>query len=203
MLPQLMVSASWCRYARSTLNRTRSISTGGRGVTWYNLLSDQGTGLNAVTVPGTLRDSLVLLSVVLEQQTELQPTHIMTDTGACSDVVFGLFRLLGYRFSPRLADIGGTRFWRLDAKADYGELNSLARQRVNLDRITPYWDDVLRLTGSLKLGRGPARGIMRTLQVDDQPTLDRETKTRLRDIGEARVILGDVISGVDSKETCR
>jgi hypothetical protein len=36
----------------------------GRGVTWYNLLSDQGTGLNAITVPGTLRDSLVLLSVV-------------------------------------------------------------------------------------------------------------------------------------------
>ena len=36
----------------------------------------------------------------------------MTDTGAYSDVVFGLFHLLGYRFSPRLADIGGTRFWR-------------------------------------------------------------------------------------------
>ena len=53
----------------------------------------------------------------------------------------------------RVVDIGGTRFWRLDPKADYGELNSLARQRVNLDRITPYWDDVLRLTGSLKLGR--------------------------------------------------
>jgi TnpA family transposase len=46
----------------------------GRGVTWYNLLSDQGTGLNAITVLGTLRDSLVLLAVVLEQQTELQPT---------------------------------------------------------------------------------------------------------------------------------
>jgi hypothetical protein len=82
----------------------------GRGVTWYNLLSDQCTGLNAITVPGTLRDSLVLLAVVLEQQTELQPTQIMTDTGAYSDVVFGLFRLSGYRFCPRLADVGGTRF---------------------------------------------------------------------------------------------
>ncbi len=86
----------------------------GRGVTWYNLLSDQGSGLNAITVPGTLRDSLVLLAVVLDQQTELQPTQIMTDTGAYSDVVFGLFRLLGYRFAPRLADIGGTRLWRVD-----------------------------------------------------------------------------------------
>ncbi len=142
----------------------------GRGVTWYNLLSDQGTGLNAITVPGTLRDSLVLLAVVLEQQTELQPTQIMTDTGAYSDVMFGLFRLLGYRFSPRLADIGGTRFWRVDPQADYGVLNALARQRVSFDRITPHWDDVLRLIGSLKLGLVPAMGIMRTLQADERPT---------------------------------
>src|SRR5580692_2172795 len=71
----------------------------GDGVTYYNLVSNQFTGLNGIAVPGTLRDSLVLLAVVLEQQTELQPTQIMTDTGAYSDVVFGLFPLLGYRFS--------------------------------------------------------------------------------------------------------
>jgi TnpA family transposase len=44
-----------------------------RGVTYYNLLSNQFTGLNAIVVPGTIRDSLYLLSVVLDQQTELQP----------------------------------------------------------------------------------------------------------------------------------
>jgi TnpA family transposase len=73
-------------------------------------------------------------------------------------VVFGPFRLLGYRFSPRLADIGGTRFWRVDAQTDYGDLNALARQRVSLDRITLHWDDVLRLTGSLKLEPGAGNG---------------------------------------------
>lgn len=142
----------------------------GRGVTWYNLLSNQRTGLNDVTVPGTLRDSLILLGVVLEQQTELKPTRIMTDTGAYSDIVFGLFRLLGYRFSPRLADLGDARFWRIDPLADYGKLNILAKHRANLERIIPHWDDVLRLVGSLKLGRVPATGIMRTLQVGDKPT---------------------------------
>lgn len=121
-------------------------------------------------MPGTLRDSLILLAVVLEQQTELHPTQIMTDTGAYSDIVFGLFRLLGYRFSPRLSDIGGQRFWRIDATADYGELNAIARQRVSLGRIENHWDDFLRLAGSLKLGRVPATGIMRTLQVGDRPT---------------------------------
>jgi TnpA family transposase len=36
----------------------------------------------------------------------------MTDTGAYTDVVFGLFWLLGYRFCPHIADMGGTRYWR-------------------------------------------------------------------------------------------
>ena len=58
-----------------------------------------------------------LLAVVLEQQTELDPTEIMTDTGAYTDVVFGLFWLLGYQFSPRIAHIGGARYWRIDPVA--------------------------------------------------------------------------------------
>ena len=141
-----------------------------RGVTWYNLVSNQFSGLNAITVPGTLRDSLVLLAVVLEQQTDLQPTQVMTDTGAYSDVIFGLFRLLGYRFSPRIADVSDTRLWRIDSKADYGSFESIARHKINMQRIAESWDDLLRLAGSLKLGRVSATGIMRTLQVGNRST---------------------------------
>jgi TnpA family transposase len=141
-----------------------------RGVTYYNLVSDQFTGLNAITVPGTLRDSLVLLSVVLEQETELEPTEIMTDTGAYTDVIFGIFWLLGYQFSPRIADIGGARFWRVDPKADYGALNNLASHKARTALIAQHWDELLRLAGSLKLGMVQAGGLMRTLQTNDRPT---------------------------------
>jgi len=65
-----------------------------RGVTFDNLVSDQFTALGGIAVPGTLRDSLLLLSVVLEQQTELQPTEIVTDTDAYTDTIFGIFHLL-------------------------------------------------------------------------------------------------------------
>jgi TnpA family transposase len=140
-----------------------------RGVTFYNLVSDQFTGLNGITVPGTLRDSLTLLSVVLEQQTELQPIEIMSDTGAYTDTIFGIFHLLGYQFSPRLADIGGTRFWRVDGKADYGALDELAAQRINIALIIQHWEDLLRLAGSLKLGTVQAMGLIRTLQTKDRP----------------------------------
>jgi TnpA family transposase len=140
------------------------------GVTYYNLVSDQYTGLSAIVVPGTLRDSLSLLAVVLEQPTELQPIEIMTDTGAYTDVVFGLFWLLGYRFSPRIADIGGARYWRIDPSADYGALNNIAAHRINAKLIAEHWDDLLRLAGSLKLGVVQAVSIMRTLQISDRPT---------------------------------
>lgn len=141
-----------------------------RGVTWYNLASDQYTGLGAVTVPGTLRDSLNLLAVVLEQETELNPTEIMSDTAGYTDTIFGVFYLLGYQFSPRIADVGGARFWRIDGRADYGALGDLASNKINLRLIVQHWDDLLRLAGSLKLGVVRAGGLTRTLQTNDRPT---------------------------------
>jgi TnpA family transposase len=141
-----------------------------RGVTYYNMTSDQYTGLNGVVVPGTLRDSLVLLSVVLEQETELKPFEIMTDTGAYTDAIFGIFYLLGFQFSPRIADAGGARLWRIDPAADYGVLNRLASDRVNAKLIVEQWEDLLRLAGSLKLGVVQASGLIRTLQTNNSPT---------------------------------
>jgi TnpA family transposase len=44
------------------------------------------------------------------------------------------------------------------------------RTSRNVQRISPHWDDILRLTGSLLLGRVPATGIMRTRQIGDNPT---------------------------------
>jgi TnpA family transposase len=142
----------------------------GRGITYYNFTSDQFTGFHGLVVPGTLRDSLVVLMGLLEQRTSLRPREIMTDTSGYSDMVFGLFWLLGYQFSPRLADAGEARFWRLDREADYGVLNGLARQRVKTELIEASWDDMLRVAGSLKLGTVSALEIMRALQRGGKPS---------------------------------
>ena len=98
-----------------------------RGITWYNFLSDQYSGFHGIVVPGTLRDSMFILDGLLEQQTSLAPTEIMSDTAGASEMVFGLFWLLGYQFSPRLADAGEAVFWRIDKNADYGPLDDISR----------------------------------------------------------------------------
>ena len=81
-----------------------------------------------------------------------------------------LFWILGYRFSPRLADIGGARFWRIDRNADYDAFDRLARNQIDTELIAAAWPDLLRLAGSLKLGRVKADAVMRILQVKERPT---------------------------------
>ena len=142
----------------------------GRGITWYNMLSDQYSGLGASVVPGTLRDSLAVLALLLDQETELEPTRIMTDNAAYSDTIFGLFWLLGYQFCPRLADIGGARLWRIDRSAYYGTLGTIAEGVINVKLITKNWEDLIRFAGFLKLGHLKAEGVARILQVRDRPT---------------------------------
>jgi TnpA family transposase len=141
-----------------------------RGVTYYNFTSDQFTGFHAIVIPGTLRDSMYILDGLLEHQTRLRPMEIMADTAGVSEVVFGLFWLLGYQFSPRLADIGKARLWRLDPTADYGVLNGLARARVNTKLIRQNWDDLLRVAGSLHQGTVSASELMRSLLRSKRPT---------------------------------
>lgn len=141
-----------------------------KGITWYNYISDQFSGFHGIVIPGTLRDSIFVLEGLLEQQTGLNPTEIMTDTTGTSDIVFGLFWLLGYQFYPRLADAGEAVFWRIDKQADYGALNELARGSVQPQKILKHWDDMMRVAGSLKLGTVQASELIRSLLKSNRPS---------------------------------
>jgi TnpA family transposase len=142
----------------------------GRGITLINYTLNNFFGFNGAVVTGTLRDSLYVLEGLLQQDAHLRPHEIMTDTASYSDMVFGLFALLGYRFSPRLADLGDTRFWRMDPAADYGPLQGIARHRIDQKLIAQNWDDVLRVAGSLTVGAVQASEVMRMLQGGGRPT---------------------------------
>ena len=145
-----------------------------RGLTWLNAVNDQVAGIGAKVVPGTPRDSLHILDVLLTLDAGPRPDLIATDEASYSDIVFGVFRLLGYRFSPRIADIGDTRYWRAqwpgDPVADYGPLNAIARYNVDLNKIIQHWPDMLRVVGSLVTHQVRAYDLLRMLGRDGHPT---------------------------------
>lgn len=84
--------------------------------------------------------------------------------------MFGLFRLLGFRFSPRLAGLPDQRWWRIDPASDDGPLNTVARHRANMGLIKDNWSDMLRLAGSLMAHKVKASEVMRVTQGDGRPT---------------------------------
>jgi TnpA family transposase len=44
----------------------------------------------------------------------VKPEMVATGNASYSDIVFGLFTMLGYNFSPRFKDLGDQRFWRAE-----------------------------------------------------------------------------------------
>lgn len=145
-----------------------------RGITWLNAVNDQVVGIGAQIVTGTPRDSLHILDVLLNLDGGPKPEIIATDEASYSDMVFGLFSMLGYRFSPRIADIGDARYWRAqwpaDPASDYGPLNAIARNKVNLAKIETQWPDMLRVVGSLVTHQVRAYDVLKMLGRDGKPT---------------------------------
>ena len=84
-----------------------------RGITWLNAVNDQVAGIGQMVVPGTPRDSLYILDTILNLDAGPKPEMVTTDNASYSDIVFGLFAMLGYRFSPRFADLPDQRYWRV------------------------------------------------------------------------------------------
>nr|WP_255321378.1 transposase [Enterococcus casseliflavus] len=188
----------------------------GRGITFYNFVSDQYIEFHGIVVSGTLRDSLYLLDGFLNHQSGLEPKQIMTDTAGYSDLVFGLFGLLGFQFRPRSANNHGTKLWRIDTNANYRMLNNVSKNKINIERIKSSWPEILRVAGSLKSGKVNSVELIKSLQRNSQPNeLGKgiieygkifKTKHQLRYISDesyARQILEQLNKGESRHALCR
>ncbi len=134
-----------------------------RGLTLLNAVNDQVMGIGQVVVPGTPRDSLFILDCLINIDAGPKPEVVTTDQASDSDMVFGIFSMLGYRFAPRFADLGDQRFWRADVPSGdapsgegsgeetasgYGPLEAIARNKINRTKIQTQWSDMVRVAGS-------------------------------------------------------
>lgn len=124
----------------------------GRGLTFYTWTSDQHSQFGTKVIPSTLRDATVVLDEILDNETELPLFEHATDTADFTEVVFGLFDLLGLQFAPRIRDLGDQQLSRPDRQADYPHLCQLLKGAIRQELILTRWDDLLHLAGSLKLG---------------------------------------------------
>jgi TnpA family transposase len=99
----------------------------------------------------TVRDATYALDGILDNRSQLPIFIHSTDTAGYSDIIFGLFDLLGLQFAPRLAGLPDTRLW-LTGHAHDSPAGRLLKNRLKLDLIRGQWDELLRVAGSLERG---------------------------------------------------
>jgi TnpA family transposase len=157
-----------------------------RGITWLNAVNDQVAGVGQMVVPGTPRDSLFILDTLLNLDAGPKPEVVTTDNASYSDMVFGVFAILNYRFAPRFADLPDQRYWRAplpdplpdgvdvspeqQAIRDYGPLEPIARNTINVAKIATQWPDMVRVAGSLVTNQVRAYDLLRMFGRDGHPT---------------------------------
>ncbi|WP_335673887.1 Tn3 family transposase [[Actinomadura] parvosata] len=78
-----------------------------RGLTLLNAVNDQVMRIGQMVVPDTPRDSLYILDTLINIEAGPQHEVVTTDQASDLDTVFGIFSMLGYRFAPRFAGLGG------------------------------------------------------------------------------------------------
>lgn len=146
-----------------------------KGITWLNAITDQVIGIGQMVVPGTPRDSLFILDALLNLDGGVKPEMVATDNAAYSDMVFGIFKMLGYCFSPRFKDLEDQRFWKAqmpgaEAAGGYGPLEAIARNKVNVKKVITHWPDMLRVAGSLVANQVRAYDLLRMFGREGHPT---------------------------------
>jgi TnpA family transposase len=136
----------------------------GRGLTLMTWTSDQLSQYVTRVTPPTVRDATYVLDAILDNETDLDIHEHTTDTAGYTDLVFVLFDLLGLQFSPRLRDIGETNLYCVDSSITYENIASIITRPINVKLILEYWDDILRVAASLKMGWVTASLLIRKLQ---------------------------------------
>ncbi len=80
-----------------------------------------------------------------------------------SDHIFGICHLLGFRFAPRIRDLKDKRLYTIIGMDIPAALEPLVAGNVNLKVIRDYWEDILRLAASIKMGTVTTSVILRKL----------------------------------------
>lgn len=122
-----------------------------RGVTLYNHVNNRGDQYWIDVVNCLMREATYVLDGLLYQDAPEIKEHY-TDTGGYTDIIFGLFTLLGFRFAPRLRDLSDQTLYRARRGANYGVLAPAFKKDIRDRLIVEHWDDLNRVAASLKDG---------------------------------------------------
>jgi TnpA family transposase len=133
------------------------------GVLFYTHLSDQYAPFYTKVINANVRDATHVLDGLLYHESQLRIEEHYTDTAGFTDQIFALCHMLGFEFAPRIADLADKRIYVPGKPADWPNLAPLIGGPLNIKLMEQQFDEVMRLTASIKQGTVTASLILRKL----------------------------------------
>jgi TnpA family transposase len=150
-------------------------------------VTDHYATFGTKVIPASAREGLFALDEIFalrDRDSELAIAGHTTDTAGFTDLLFGVYDVVGLGFSPRIRDLADQRLWCLDDTALPDLVEPLMVNRVNVELIAAHWDDLLRLGASIHEGAVLPSLLLTKLQAFPPPERPGESAPRARPPGQ-------------------
>ena len=152
----------WDVYEKNLLAEFH-IRYGGYGGIGYYHTSDTYIALFSRFIPCGVYEATYILDGPLENDSDIQPDTLYSDTHGQSVPLFGLSFLLGITLMPRIRNWKHLHFVRPDKGLTYRHIDELFKGAPDWDLIRRHLPDMLRIVLSIKAGRISASTILKRL----------------------------------------
>jgi TnpA family transposase len=129
---------------------------------FYTHVSARHAPYHTVAIPPS-GEAAHVIDGLLYHEADLSIAVHHTDGGGVSDHVFALAHLLGFRFAPRIPNLAERRLYGFGPASNWPPLAPFIAGRADERLITGHWDDVLRLTTTIRTGTVSASLMLKRL----------------------------------------
>ena len=129
---------------------------------FYTHVSSRHAPYHTGSIPPS-GEAAYVIDGLLYHEADLSIAVHHTDGGGVSDHVFALAHLLGFRFAPRIPNLADRKLYAFGPASTWPALAPFIAGRPEEKLIAAQWDDVLRLTASVRTGTVSASLMLKRL----------------------------------------
>ena len=120
-----------------------------KGVSIYTHMSTKFSVFYTQVIACGIRESLYVLTGLLEHDTDLPLNIHTTDTHGYMDDVFALSWLLGFTLAPRIKDLSSCQLWKI-SEFPSSQYDAIFSGNINFGIIKEQWDKIQGFVAALK-----------------------------------------------------
>lgn len=154
---------TFCSIFQENLLAEYHIRYGGTGGIAYHHVSDTYVALFSTFIPCGVWEAVEIIEAFMQNESEIQPDTVHSDTQGQSTPVFALSYLLGIKLMPRIRNWKDLILFRPYKGIRYEHIDSLFSGVINWELIETHWKDLMQVVISIKQGKISTSVLLRKL----------------------------------------